>query len=130
MRWVALYGPCAIGADEARQIADQEQLRTTTIEAFTHTYGTDDIHAVRLYEVRPTHSAITPLRSSQITDEMTTALFERGCASMPGLTRRPTSASRLVMRPTTAPSTKRRSRAGRFVCTAIGRGGYDFRTAA
>jgi hypothetical protein len=58
---VALYGPCAIGADEARQIADQEQLRATTIEVFTHAYGSDDIHAVRLYEVRPTRGAITPL---------------------------------------------------------------------
>jgi hypothetical protein len=50
VRWVALYGPCAIGADEARQIADQEQLRTTTIEVFTRSCGTDVIHAVRLYE--------------------------------------------------------------------------------
>jgi hypothetical protein len=47
VRWVALYGPCAIGADEARQIADQEQLRTTTIEVFTHTYGTDDVRPSR-----------------------------------------------------------------------------------
>jgi hypothetical protein len=51
VRWVALYGPCAIGADEARHIADQEQLRTTTIEVLIHTHGTDDIHAVRLHEV-------------------------------------------------------------------------------
>jgi len=51
VRWVALYGPCAIGADDARQIADQEQLRTTTIEVFTRTYGTDDIPAVRPYQV-------------------------------------------------------------------------------
>lgn len=57
----ALYGPCAIGADGARQIADQEQLRPTTIEVFTHTYGTDDIHAVRLCEVCPTQGAITLL---------------------------------------------------------------------
>lgn len=51
VRWVALYGPCAIGADVARHIADQEQLRATTIEVLTHTYGADDIQAVRLYEV-------------------------------------------------------------------------------
>jgi len=51
VRWVALYGPCAIGADEARHIADQEQLRTTTIEVLVHTHGTDDIQAVRLHEV-------------------------------------------------------------------------------
>jgi len=37
--------------DRQRDIAEQEQLRTTTIEVFTHTDGTDDIHAVRLYEV-------------------------------------------------------------------------------
>jgi hypothetical protein len=51
VRWLALYGPHAIGADEARPIADQEQQRATTIEVLTHAYGTDDIHAVRLYEV-------------------------------------------------------------------------------
>jgi hypothetical protein len=33
-------------------------------------------------------------------------------------------------RPTTAPSTETSSRAGRFVCTAIGRGGYNVATAA
>jgi hypothetical protein len=51
VRWLALYGPCAIGADVARHIVDQEQLRATTIEVVTHTFGADGIQAVQLCDV-------------------------------------------------------------------------------